>query len=52
MGQRRLQREWNAYQHTPEVRLAPLFGRGRYERAHAQVFRSLVQVNFYPRPRD
>jgi hypothetical protein len=39
LAERRLRREWNEYQHPPEVRLSP----------RSQVFRSLVQVNFYPR---
>jgi hypothetical protein len=36
------------YRH-PDVRLAPLFGRVPRDGAH--VHRSLVQVNFFQRPR-
>jgi hypothetical protein len=55
-GQRRLQREWQAYraaaQPKPVVRFGSLFGRRPPHGDGRQFFRSLVQVNFYPRPRD
>jgi hypothetical protein len=50
--ERRVRRELAAWDPHPEVRLSPLFG---FERprgpAATQHFRSLVQVNFYARPR-
>jgi hypothetical protein len=44
----RLQREWDEYAHTPEIKLGRLF-KGMRQREGKQIFRSLVQVNFYPR---
>jgi len=44
----RLQREWDEYSHDPEIKLGRLF-KGMRSRDGKQVFRSLVQVNFYPR---
>ena len=49
-GQRRIERELRDYQDPPELRVAPLFRR-RSEGQRQQVFRSLIQVNFYPRPK-
>ena len=39
------------YQHPPEVRVAPFFRRRPASDGQPQVFRSLIQVNFYPRQR-
>ena len=49
MVQRRLERELAAYRRPPEVRL----GASSHGSTHGppQVFRSLIQVNFYPRER-
>jgi hypothetical protein len=44
----RLQREWSEYASDPEVRLGRLY-RGMKQSDRKQVFRSLVQVNVYPR---
>jgi len=44
----RLQREWDEYSHDPEIKLGRLF-KGMRSREGKQIFRSLVQVNFYPR---
>jgi len=49
-GRRRIERELRDYQDPPELRVAPLFRR-RSDAQRQQVFRSLVQVNFYPRPK-
>jgi hypothetical protein len=49
-GQRRIERELREYEHPPEIRVAPFFKR-RPAQQRTQIFRSLVQVNFYPRPR-
>jgi len=47
---RRLERELREYRHPPELRLGSRHdGAGPVTR---QVFRSLVQVNFYPRHRQ
>jgi hypothetical protein len=48
---RRADREWHEYQHPPEVRVAPFFRRRPVSDGQPQVFRSLIQVNFYPRER-
>jgi hypothetical protein len=45
LGNRRLRRELEEYRH-PEVRRGNWFGR---HSSQQQVFRSLIQVNFYPR---
>lgn len=47
----RLEREWREYAADPEVRLGRLY-RGMRQGERKQVFRSLVQVNFYPRAKD
>jgi hypothetical protein len=44
----RLEGEWREYASDPQVRLGRLY-RGMRDRDRKQVFRSLVQVNFYPR---
>jgi len=49
-GERRIDRELRDYQAPPELRVAPLFRR-RQQGQREQVFRSLVQVNFYLRPK-
>lgn len=49
-SERRFERELRDYQDPPELRVAPFFRR-RPEEQRQQVFRSLVQVNFYPRPK-
>jgi len=48
---RRVEREWGEYQHPPEMRVAPFFRRRPVSDGPPQVFRSLIQVNFYPRQR-
>jgi hypothetical protein len=45
-----LEREWKEYASDPEVRLGRLY-RGMRDDDRKQVFRSLVQVNFHPRPK-
>lgn len=50
-GKRRLKRELEDYQWPPEVRRGRLLGRSRKAGEQTQVFRSLVQINFYPKPR-
>jgi hypothetical protein len=49
MVQRRIERELAAYRHPPEIG----FGASSHGAPHGppQVFRSLIQVNFYPRER-
>jgi hypothetical protein len=49
MGRRRFAKEWQAYEHPPEVHSGGLFRKGRADAA--QVHRSLVQINFYRRER-
>jgi hypothetical protein len=49
-GKRRFERELEDYRNPPELRVGP-FGRVKRD-AQQQVFRSLVQVNFYPRERE
>jgi hypothetical protein len=49
-ARRRFEREWQDYQQPPELRLGPFFRRIRAASHQPQVFRSLIQVNFYPRP--
>ena len=46
-GQRRIERELREYRHPPEVRLPLFFRRRAFSGAQQQVFRSLIQVNFY-----
>jgi hypothetical protein len=48
-AKRRMKRELREYDSLPETRVAPFFR--RTPRGDSQVFRSLVQINFYPRPR-
>ena len=49
-ARRRVERELREYQDPPELRVQPFFRRAT--RAHdSRQYRSLVQVNFYPRPR-
>ena len=47
----RIDRELLEYQHPPEMRVAPFFRRRPASDGSPQVFRSLIQVNFYPRQR-
>ena len=48
---RRFERELEEYRLPPEVKARPF--KARVERMpQKQVFRSLIQVNFYPRERD
>jgi hypothetical protein len=49
-GKRRVERELEDYRDPPELRAGP-FRRVRRD-PQQQVFRSLVQVNFYPRERS
>jgi hypothetical protein len=49
MVQRRLDRELAEYRRPPEIGFGAS-GHGA-QRARPQVFRSLIQVNFYPRER-
>ena len=49
---RRIERELLEYQDPPELRVAPFFRRRPASDGSPQVFRSLIQVNFYPRQRD
>jgi hypothetical protein len=49
-GKRRFERELAEYKDPPEARFVPFFRR-RPAGDRPQVFRSLVQVNFYPRSR-
>jgi hypothetical protein len=51
-ARRRIDREWLEYQDPPEMRVAPFFRRRPVSDGPPQVFRSLIQVNFYPRQRD
>jgi len=51
-ARRRIDREWLEYQDPPEMRVAPLFRRRPVSDGPPQAFRSLIQVNFYPRQRD
>ena len=50
-ARRRIDREWHEYQDPPEMRVAPFFRRRPVSDGPPQVFRSLIQVNFYPRQR-
>ena len=49
-GERRIERELCDYQYPPELGVTPFFRRRRHVQRQ-QVFRSLVQINFYPRPK-
>jgi hypothetical protein len=49
MGKRRFAKEWEAYEHPPEVRSGGFFSRGKRENVHNH--RSFVQINFYRRER-
>jgi hypothetical protein len=51
-ARRRIDREWLEYQDPPEMQVAPFFRRRPVSDGPPQVFRSLIQVNFYPRQRD
>ena len=52
-AERRVERELQQYADPPEVRVAPFLRRHPATSAQpAQTFRSLIQVNFYPRPRE
>jgi hypothetical protein len=44
--QRRMEREWRAYQQPPEVSIGPFWGRRR-KADGSHVYRSLVQVHFH-----
>ena len=48
--QKRLEREWREYDHSPKVSLGP-WSRQRSARGDTQVYRSLVQIHFHPRER-
>jgi hypothetical protein len=48
-GRRRVSKEMAEYQQPPEVRFAPFRRRDR-SGPTTQVFRSLIQVNFYRAP--
>lgn len=48
--QKRVEREWREYEHAPKVSLGP-WRRRRSEAGGTQVYRSLVQIHFYPRNR-
>jgi hypothetical protein len=50
LAQRRVERELRQYDGEPEVRCRPFFRRSRG--MGDQSFRSFIQVNLYPRPRD
>jgi hypothetical protein len=47
--QKRVEREWAEYEHSPKVSFSPL--RRRSGRDGTQVYRSLVQIHFHPRER-
>jgi hypothetical protein len=49
--QKRLEREWREYDHTPKVSFGPLLRRCS-KRAGTPVYRSLVQIHFHPRARE
>ena len=49
-AERRLRREWRAYQHPPETRMR--WWRREPGPVRTQNFRSLVQVNFYRQPHE
>ena len=44
--QKRAEREWAEYDHSPKVSFGPL---RRTNRGDAPVYRSLVQIHFHPR---
>jgi hypothetical protein len=48
--QKRVEREWREYDHSPKVSLGP-WSRRRSEQGGTQVYRSLVQIHFHPRNR-
>jgi hypothetical protein len=50
-ARRRFAKELRDYQHPPEIHYS-LFRRASSGRAGQQVFRSLIQVNFYRSARD
>jgi hypothetical protein len=47
--QKRVEREWREYDHSPKVSVSPLRGRSSHD--GTQVYRSLVQIHFHPRER-
>lgn len=49
--QRSIERELEEYRLPPEVRVRPFYSHAE-RMPQKQVFRSLIQVNFYPRERD
>ena len=46
--QKRAEREWAEYWHSPKVSFGPLVP-ARSDRHKPQVYRSLVQIHFHPR---
>jgi hypothetical protein len=50
LGRRRIEREFAQFAHPPEIKPRRLLGFGGERSTH--VFRSLVQVNFFPRAPD
>lgn len=49
--QKRIEKEWREYEHTPKVSFGPLLPGRRAKRGDTHVYRSFVQIHFHPRER-
>jgi hypothetical protein len=49
--QKRVEKEWREYDHSPRVTLGPWLPGRQAQRGETQVYRSFVQIHFHPRSR-